>query len=281
MTETKYPPAALEIAQKCRDLGGETQAAFDAFSSKAVAGAPSGRSARLRWYERGAPQAACGGTATTGSACPRTGPDHCPAAAAQNSGMTTVSRKSLSGSGNSSASARPRRTTTLTFSSTWARRIRSSVSTARRGSASILDWHRLMPIRRTVSLLIIMQREYRCGTLPITLSATPARIDPQASDGKCSALIRGFLRRLVQTSHASRAHAICQKNHSYLLLVRKMSRSRWRPRSSIRAASSSTTARNHASKAAKSGFAYIASQSRYRWPVGGSPNAVKCSPMTA
>ncbi len=52
MVETKYPPATLEIAQKRRDLRSETQAAFNAFSSKAAAGAPSGRSARLRWYER-------------------------------------------------------------------------------------------------------------------------------------------------------------------------------------------------------------------------------------
>jgi hypothetical protein len=51
MAERKYPPATLEIAQKRRDYGCESQAAFDAFSSKAVAGAPSGRSARLRWCE--------------------------------------------------------------------------------------------------------------------------------------------------------------------------------------------------------------------------------------
>jgi len=52
MAETQCPPVTLEIAQKRRDLGSETQGAFDAFSSKAVAGAPSGRSARSRWYER-------------------------------------------------------------------------------------------------------------------------------------------------------------------------------------------------------------------------------------
>jgi hypothetical protein len=52
MAETQCPPATLEIVQEWRDLGSETQGAFDAFSSKAVAGAPSGRSARSRWYER-------------------------------------------------------------------------------------------------------------------------------------------------------------------------------------------------------------------------------------
>jgi len=53
MVERKCPPATLEIAQQRRDLGFETQAVFDAFSSKAVADTPSGRSARSRWYERG------------------------------------------------------------------------------------------------------------------------------------------------------------------------------------------------------------------------------------
>jgi hypothetical protein len=52
MAETMYPPAMLEIAQKRRDLRSETQAAFDAFSSKAAAGAPSGCSAKSRWNER-------------------------------------------------------------------------------------------------------------------------------------------------------------------------------------------------------------------------------------
>src|SRR6202045_3822975 len=40
-------------------------------------------------------------------------------------------------------------------SAIWARRTRSSVPTAARGSVSILDWHRSMPTRRTVSLLTI------------------------------------------------------------------------------------------------------------------------------
>ena len=132
-----------------------------------------------------------------------------------------------------------------------------------------------MPTRRTVSLLIITQREYNRGAVRDTsdhlirhasgrfdreafslsrtdrgvrnairptpaISAAPARLDPQASDGQRSTLSRGFLRRLVQTGHASRVHAICQKSHSYSLLVRKMSRSRWRPRTSIRAASRRT-----------------------------------------
>jgi hypothetical protein len=52
MAEADYPPATLEIAQKRCDLRSETQAAFGVLSSMAVAGAPSGRSARSSWYER-------------------------------------------------------------------------------------------------------------------------------------------------------------------------------------------------------------------------------------
>jgi len=40
-----------------------------------------------------------------------------------------------------------------TSTSIWARPARPSVPTAGRGSASILDWHRSMPRRRTVYLL--------------------------------------------------------------------------------------------------------------------------------